>query len=209
MKADNGSVQGVTQSSQGIIPAYDPDTEIVAVLWTPWGGVNHNVNHYRTLHWNTVTGRLALRAEYNHGLWKEGAYWWCRVGEALANGDIRAQLERPGNNDAAELANDGFTPPPTSYWAYRLENIVGFSPFTRIQVRNTSHVAQWHTVVPTATHPVSAWIYGQRPHPHHAGEVYVALSHAQLEALNGSPIPADHDSVLVDMGMVKTNIGPR
>ena len=136
----------------------DTDAEILAVLWTPWGGVNHNANHYRTLHWNTVTGRLALRAEYNHGLWKAGAYWWCRVGEALANGDIRAQLELRRNDDAAELADDGFTLPPASYWAYRLENIVGFSPFTHIQVRNASRVPQWHTVVPTATHPVSAWI---------------------------------------------------
>ena len=90
----------------------DTDAEILAVLWTPWGGVNHNANHYRTLHWNTVTGRLALRAEYNHGLWKAGAYWWCRVGEALANGDIRAQLELRRNDDAAELADDGFTLPP-------------------------------------------------------------------------------------------------
>lgn len=184
------------------------DDEILAVLWTPAGGVAHSASYYRTLHWNTVTGRLALRGEYNHGLWKEGAYWWCRVGEALANGDIRARLERPGNDDSAELLDDGFTNDPTWYWAYRLENVAGLSPFTRIQVRNASGM-DWHDVVPTATHPVSAWIYGHRAHAHHAGEVYVALSHAQLEALNGSDVPIAEDSVLVDLGFVMTNIGPR
>ena len=184
--------------------------EIIAVLCTEGGGVEHNTavgGYSRTLHWDTQSGRLILRGEYHHGLDFEVHYWWCTVGNALANGDIRAQLELPGNDHSAELVDDGFSLKPDKFWAYRLENIKGSSPYTRIQVRDAPGVHSWHDVVPTKERPVSGWLYGERVQPHHAGPVWVALSHAQLEALNGSPIPREENSVLVDLGVVMTNIG--
>jgi hypothetical protein len=35
----------------------------------------------------------------------------------------------------------------------------------------------------------------------------VALSHSQIEALNGRPVPREDNSILVDLGMIRTNIG--
>lgn len=78
---------------------------VVTVLFTEGGGVEDTPagGYYRTLHWNTGSGHLVLRGEYHHGLDLAGHYWWCTVGNALAHGDIRAQLELPGNDDSAEL----------------------------------------------------------------------------------------------------------
>jgi hypothetical protein len=148
--------------------------EIIAVLCTEGGGVEHTpaLGYSRTLHWDTQSGRLVLRGEYHHGLDFAVHYWWCTVGNALANGDLRAQLELAGNDHCAELKNVGFSLEPDEFWAYRLENIKGESPYTRIQVRDAPGVHSWHDVVPTRERPVSGWLYGQRVDSHHAGPLW-------------------------------------
>ena len=85
--------------------------EIIAVLCTEGGGVEDFPagGYCRILHWDTQSGRLVLSGEYHHGLDFADHYWWCTVGNALANGDLRAQLELRGNDHSAELVDDGFS----------------------------------------------------------------------------------------------------
>ncbi|MFN2509196.1 MAG: sensor histidine kinase [Chthoniobacterales bacterium] len=190
--------------------------EILTILRTGAGGVEDYTDsgYFRTLSWNTKTGRLVLRGEYHHGLYLAGDnYWWCQVGDVLSNGDIRFQIENSPDN-SIELQPHGFVLPRAEWWAYRLKNVKGRSPFTRIQVRDAPGAETWHDVVPTEEFPVVAWLYGKRVFPHKSGSVYVAVSHSQLTALNGGPIPPDEEdkyenSVLVDLGRIVTNIGAR
>ena len=84
--------------------------EIIAVLCTEGGGVEDFPagGYCRILHWDTQSGRLVLSGENHHGLDFAVHYWWCTVGNALANGDLRAQLKLLAMITAPNWRTTGF-----------------------------------------------------------------------------------------------------
>lgn len=160
---------------------------IVGVIWSDEGGIEDTSGHYRTLIWNSATGQLALRAEINHGLdyVPNTGYWYCTIGQQIANGDIQEQVETAPDDHAA-LAAVGLGEYASAWWSFKLENTQGpngKSAFAKIQVWNADD-HRYVTVVPTDDYPVTGWLMGRRSTTlGQTGALRVALSDSQLRAL--------------------------
>jgi hypothetical protein len=160
---------------------------IVGVIWSDEGGIEDTSGHYRTLIWNSTTRELALRAEINHGLDYVGAtgYWYCTIGQQIANGDIQEQVEL-APDDHAELAAVGLGESASGWWSFKLKNTQGpngKSAFAKIQVWNADE-HRYVVVEPTEEYPVTGWLMGRRSTTlGQTGAVRVALSDSQMRAL--------------------------
>jgi hypothetical protein len=171
--------------------------EIVGVIWSGEGGHEDSSNFYRTLVLNQTTSELAVRGEIDHGLdyVANTGYWYCTIGDQIANGDIQRHVENLPD-DHAELAAVGLGEHSAHWWSFRFEDTQGTngtSPFARIQVRHPV-TGEYFDVRPTEAYPVSGWIMGRRSADGKTPEraVRVGLSHSQLRALTLH----DHDFTL-------------
>ena len=162
--------------------------EVLGVIWSTEGGIEDYSSHYRTLVLNKTTGELALRGEIDHGLdfTAHDAYWYCTIGDQIANGDIQQHVENLPDDHAA-LAAVGLADYSSHWWSFKFEDTqgpAGNSPFARIQVWDSSG-GGYVDVVPTARYPVTGWIMGRRSANGQTPDsaVRVGLSDRQLREL--------------------------